>query len=316
MGIAVKALNSDFSSHNIGNLSLSIEFELVIGKTSGTLTMKSNAERIYYTIDGSTPTKDSLLYSEPLNITVSAYIRAIGISGNSQSLIADKVCVVPSDWTWYVDTDCYDAAEKTFVFKHKEDGSIKYLDAKNIEITNGDNGSLLVDSTVHIKDQNLGVGTSDFTYIQLVGKLNGISVVGLTDSYYYGSNANGRGGVRFSMMDDNTERSLECAINLSSGWMTRKVKVSKDQPVLASGTRKDGTLTLRVLNDIVYTEDNFNYNFSGAASYPKIELCSVSNGEEWYASILYLRCLSEDELKMINAYLIHKYNITPYTINE
>src|SRR5690606_9571207 len=55
------------------------------------LTMSSATENasIYYTIDGSYPTKDSTLYSGPITLTVNQYIREIAIrDGMEDSFVA------------------------------------------------------------------------------------------------------------------------------------------------------------------------------------------------------------------------------------
>ena len=59
-----------------------------------TLTCETAEASIYYTLDGSDPTAQSLLYTAPFSLSATSTLKAIAIKGEDKSVISDKVAYV------------------------------------------------------------------------------------------------------------------------------------------------------------------------------------------------------------------------------
>ena len=60
-----------------------------------TMSCDDNSARIYYTLDGSNPSANSILYSNNINYPKNTTIKAIAIKDGEQSEIAEYKCSIP-----------------------------------------------------------------------------------------------------------------------------------------------------------------------------------------------------------------------------
>ena len=59
-------------------------------KTEVTIAAADEGARIFYTVDGETPTTESTEYSEPIELTATTTVKAIAVSGELQSAVSSK----------------------------------------------------------------------------------------------------------------------------------------------------------------------------------------------------------------------------------
>lgn len=67
--------------------------EIVFDETTGTVTINS-ANDVYYTLDGTTPTNESLKYDGPFHVSQSCTIKAVAYDGTTHSEVAEKNVVI------------------------------------------------------------------------------------------------------------------------------------------------------------------------------------------------------------------------------
>lgn len=60
-----------------------------------TMSCDDDSAKIYYTLDGSTPSTNSILYSNNINYPINTTIKAIAIKDGEQSKIAEYKCSIP-----------------------------------------------------------------------------------------------------------------------------------------------------------------------------------------------------------------------------
>lgn len=60
-----------------------------------TMSCDDNSAKIYYTLDGSNPSTNSILYSNKINYPINTTIKAIAIKDGEQSGIAEYKCSIP-----------------------------------------------------------------------------------------------------------------------------------------------------------------------------------------------------------------------------
>ena len=107
------------------------------GAQTVALSTTSSDASIYFTLDGSTPTTASTLYSAPINVTSSLTIKAIAVKGNLVSEVAEAAYVINS-----INTVANIAA-----YKALEDGAVAAIGGPlTVYYTNGNN--------VYVKDNS------------------------------------------------------------------------------------------------------------------------------------------------------------------
>lgn len=77
--------NSDKSNGNVAPPSVSHESGLYYKEQVVTLTSNTPGTQIYYTTDGSIPSKNSTLYSGPIEVNEDLTIKALAVRGNGNS---------------------------------------------------------------------------------------------------------------------------------------------------------------------------------------------------------------------------------------
>lgn len=60
-----------------------------------TMSCDDDSAKIYYTLDGSNPSTNSILYSDKINYPINTTIKAIAIKDGEQSEIAEYTCSIP-----------------------------------------------------------------------------------------------------------------------------------------------------------------------------------------------------------------------------
>lgn len=87
MGKALIIKGADFSANRVGVVEFSVDAPIITSTIDGVITITS-ANDVYYTIDGSNPTKDKTKYSAPFSVQKNTTIKACAFIGAQISLVA------------------------------------------------------------------------------------------------------------------------------------------------------------------------------------------------------------------------------------
>ena len=112
------------------------------------LTMTAGDAAIYYTLDGSTPTAESALYTAPVEINATTTVKAIAVLGDVVSAVSTAVYTFPIDMDNIAAFNALTATDNTTVYHFTDMVQFVYRNGRNVYVRDGSGALLIYDSSV------------------------------------------------------------------------------------------------------------------------------------------------------------------------
>ena len=138
------------------------EFE---GKATVTITAEDGAT-IYYTTDGSEPTKESQEYTAPFDVTATTTVKAIAVKDGQTSPVAEKT-LTAVEFTAVTIASLHElTADKAYVNLTLTRAKVVYVDGNTIHLREGDMAIMLYNTALEIPANAIVSGNvkGDFAY--------------------------------------------------------------------------------------------------------------------------------------------------------